>query len=196
MANRMRRSRFGLRGAGRTQATPMAAERRGGPGPRSRTWLSWGAAAIAVAAVAFFVGRAGSEVDVASPTPLPSAAPLTVTFGTALDPASGEAVQLTNRFRAGDTIAYSVKLSAAAGSDTVLVEIVRLEGGVETVVQQPAEQGIVATSRIIAFTFAVSTGELLGAWGPGDYAMRIFVPGSTEPIAIGQFTLVETPEGA
>lgn len=196
MANRMRGSRFGLRGAGRSHATPMAAERRGGPGPRARTWLGWGAAAIAVAAVAFFVGRAGSEVGVASPTPLPSAAPLTVAFGTALDPASGEAVELTNRFRTGDPIAYSVQLPAAAGTDKVLVEIVRLEGSGETVVQQPAEQGITAASRVVAFTFAVSTGDLLGAWGPGDYAMRIFLPGSAEPFATGQFTLVETPDGA
>lgn len=196
MANPMRGSRFGLRRAGRSHATPMAVERRGGPGPRARTWLGWGAAALAVAAIAFFVGREGSEVGVASPTPLPSDATLVVIFGTALDPVSGQAIQLTNRFRAGDTIAYSVQLPAAAGSDTVLVEIARLEGSTETVVQQPAEQGTVATSRVIAFTFAVTTGELLGSWGPGDYALRIFLPGSADAIATGQFTLVETPDGA
>lgn len=196
MANRMRGSRFGLRRAGRASAAPMAAERHGGPGPRARSWLSWGAAAIAVAAVAFFVGRAGSEIDVASPTPITSVAPLTVTFGTALDPSTGEAVQLTNRFRAGDPIAYSVILPAAAGADKVLVEIVRIEGGAETVVQPAAEQGIAAASRTIAFTFAVSTDELLVAWGPGDYVMRIFLPTSAAPIAAGRFTLVETPEGA
>ncbi len=196
MANRIRGSRFGLRRAGRVHAAPMAAQQRGGPGPRARSWLSWGAAAIAVAAVAFIVGRAGSEIEVPSPTPLASVAPLTVTFGTALDRSTGEAIQLTNRFRAGDPIAYSVTLGTAAGADKVLVEIVRVDGGAETVVQPPAEQGISAASLTIAFTFAVSTDELLVAWGPGEYSMRIFLPTSAAPIATGQFTLVETPAGA
>jgi hypothetical protein len=146
-----------------------------------------------VAVVAFFVGRPGSEVGLASPTPAPSAAPLSVTFGTALDPVSGEAIQLTDRFRAGDPIAYSVRLAAAAGIDSILVEVARIEGNGETVVQQPSAQGIVAASSVIAFTFAVQTGDLLTAWGPGDYVMRIYRPGVTNPFATGRFTLVETP---
>lgn len=191
MANRMRGSRFGFGGGRRSQARPMGAERRGGPGPRARTWLGWAAAAAGVAAVAFFVGRAGSEVGVPSPTPSASATPLSITFGTALDPVSGEAVQPTDRFRDGDQFAYSVRLTAAPGVDHVLVEIVRLEGETETVVQVPSEQGIVPTSPLIAFE--VHATDLLGAWGPGAYAMRIYLPGATDPLAVGRFTLVETP---
>jgi hypothetical protein len=187
-------SRFGRRRVRPSQARPMAAERRRGPGPRARTWLGWAAAAVGVVAVAFLVGRAGSETGLPSPTPSPSAAgPLEITFGTALDAATGEAINPTTRFRADDRIAYSVRMDAAMAVDTILVQIVRLEADGETVVQQPSRQGIVASSRVIGFTFAVPTSDLLTAWGPGDYAMRIYVPGATDLFAAGRFTLVETP---
>ena len=194
MANRLRGSRFG-RGRGRpSQARPMASERRAGPGPRARLWLGWAAAAVGVVLVAFLVGRAGSESGLPSPTPSPSATgPVPVVFGTALDPATGEAIEPTERFRAGDVIAYSVRLPAAAGVATILVEIARLAAGGEVVVQEPSEQGIVPTSSVIGFTFVVPTSELLDAWGPGDFAMRIYLPGATDPFAAGRFTLVETP---
>lgn len=172
----------------------MATERRGGPGPRARTWLGWAAAVLGVGLVVFLIGRAGSEAGLPTPTPSPSAAgPLVITFGTALDPTSGEAVDSTDRFRASDTIAYSVRLGAAPDVATILVEIVRLEGEQETVVQEPSTQGIDASSKIIGFTFAVPTSEVLDAWGPGDFAMRIYLPGAADPFATGRFTLVETP---
>lgn len=200
MANRMRAARFGLgRGcrsrARPSQARPMAAERRRGPGPRARTWLGWAAAALGVAVVAFLVGRAGSEAGVASPSPSASAAgPLSIAFGTALDPGTGEAIQPTNRFRDGDAFAYSVRMAAAPGVTTIRVEIVRLnDDGSETVAQSRAdgEQGIVATSPVFAFKVQAST--LLDAWGPGVYAMRVYLPDGVDPIATGRFTLVETP---
>lgn len=169
----------------------MIAERRAGSGPRARIWLSWAAAAAGVAAVAFLVGRAGSEVGVASPTPSPSPEPLAVIFGTALDPVSGEAINPTERFRAGDTVAYSVRLVTPPGVSKILVEIIRLDGGTGTVAQKPSTQGIQASSPVIAFT--VPATRLLDAWGPGSYAMRIYLPGATHPFAVGRFTLVETP---
>ena len=194
MGYRICGSRFGRRRGRSSQARPMATERRCGPGPRTRTWLGWAAAATGVVAVAFLVGRAGLESGLSSPTPSPSAAgPLTITYGTALDPTTGEAIQPTERFRASDRIAYSVRLPAAPGVDTILVEIVRLGADGETVVQQPAEQGIVATSPVIGFSFAVTTSDLLDAWGPGNYAMRIYLPDATDPMAAGRFTLVESP---
>ena len=105
MGFRTRGSRFGFRRGRPSQARPMATERRGGPGPRARTWLGWAGAVLGVGVVVFLIGRAGSEAGLPSPTPSPSATgPLTITFGTALDPASGEAVQPTDRFRAGDPI--------------------------------------------------------------------------------------------
>ena len=192
MAYRLRGPRrpFG-RGRG-SQARPIiAATRRAGPGPRTRTWLGWVAAAGGVAVVAFIVGRAGSEVGLPSPTPSPSAAaPLPISFGTARDPITGLATQLTERFRTGDVFAYSVQLAVAPGVDSVDVEIVRFEGDSQTVVQAPDDQGIDPTSRIVAFT--VSTDDLLAAWGPGSYEMRIYLE-LPDPIATGRFTLVETP---
>jgi hypothetical protein len=141
--------------------------------------------------MAFIVGRAGSEVGLPSPTPSPSLpAPLPISFGTALDPVTGLATQLTDRFRAGDTVAYSVQLPAAPGVDTIDVEIVRLEGDVETVVQRPDDQGIDPTSRVIAFHPLAA--DLLAAWGPGSYEMRIYLA-VPSPLAVGRFTLVETP---
>lgn len=173
----------------------MAAERRSGPGPRAQTWLAWAAAALGVGVVAFLVGRAGSEAGLPSPTPMPSAAgPLPILYGTALDPASGEATQPADRFRDGDPLAYSVRMPSAPGVDTILVEVIRLNAdGTETVAQPQSrgEQGVVATSPV--FGFQVQTSTLLEAWGPGDYAMRIYLPGALAPFAAGRFTLVETP---
>jgi hypothetical protein len=186
-------SRFGRRRGRPSQARPMAAERRGGPGPRARTWLGWAAAALGVGVVAFVIGRAGSEAGLPSPDPSPSAVGLLpITYGPALDPVSGEAIQPTDRFRDGDLFAYSVRMPAPPGVDTILVEIIRLnDDATETVAQPPSEQGIVATSTVVAFEVEAST--LLDAWGPGTYAMRIYLPGGSDPFAAGRFTLVETP---
>jgi hypothetical protein len=193
MGRRIGGSRFRLRRGPASQARPMGSDRRRGPGPRARTWLGWAAAALSVGLVAFLVGRAGSEPGLPSPTPSPSApSPLAITYGTALDPVSGEATQPSDRFRQGDPFTYSVRMPAPPGVDTILVEIIRLnEDGSETVAQRPSEQKIVATSPV--FAFEVLTTDLLQAWGPGTYAMRIYLPGATDPFAAGRFTLVETP---
>lgn len=170
----------------------MAAGRRT-PSPRAQTWLGWAAAALGVGVVAFLVGRAGSDAELPPTSPSPSAAgPLSVAYGTALDPVTGEAVQATDRFREGDPFVYSVQMPAAPGVDTILVEIIRLNvDGTETVAQRPSEQGIVASSPV--FAFEVPATKLLRAWGPGTYAMRIYLPGAVDPLATGRFTLVETP---
>ena len=193
MGNRTRRPRLGFGASRRVQARPLTEAGRPRRSPRSSTLLGWVAAAAAVALVAFIVGRAGPEAGLASPRPSPTPAPLSVTFGTALDAASGEATHLTDRFRAGDRIAYSVRLATAPGVDSILVEIVRLDSPNGTMVQRPSKQGISATSRIMAFTFAAPTAELLSKWGPGEYEMRISYPSATTPFAKGRFTLVETP---
>lgn len=170
----------------------MAAGRRT-PSPRAKTWLGWAAAALGVGVVAFVVGRAGSDAELPPTSPSPSAAgPLAIVYGTALDPVTGEAVQATDRFRDGDPFAYSVRMPAALGVDHILVEIVRLNAdGTKTVAQRPSEQGILAGSPV--FAFEVRTTDLLLAWGPGTYAMRVYLPGASDPLATGRFTLVETP---
>jgi hypothetical protein len=146
-----------------------------------------------VAVVAFLVGRAGSDAELPLTSPSPSApGPLSITFGTALDPVSGEAVEVTDRFREGDPFAYSVRMPAARAVGDILVEIIRLNAdATETVAQKPSRQGIVASSAV--FAFKVQTTDLLVAWGPGTYVMRIYLPGAVDPLAEGRFTLVETP---
>jgi len=156
-----------------------------------RSWLGWVAAAAGVAVVAFLVGRAGSEVELASPTPSPSQAPLAIIFGAALDPQSGEAIQPMDRFRDGDDVAYSVRLAAALGIASILVEVTRIEGDSRTVVQKPAPQVVNGSSRVIALHVPAAT--LLKAWGEGNYTMTMYLPGASRPFATGQFTLVETP---
>ena len=164
---------------------------RGGPRVEMRSWLGWLAAAGGVAVVAFLVGRAGSEVELASPTPSPSQAPLTIIFGAAIDPQSGEAVQPIDRFRDGDQVAYSVRLATAPGIESILVEVTRVDGSTRTVVQEASAQRIVATSPVIGLH--VSAAKLLKVWGEGSYVMEMYLPGVSRPFATGQFTLVETP---
>jgi len=170
----------------------QAALRTGSAAPRTRTFLSWAAAVLLLLALAFIVGRPNTESGVLGGTPSPSATPpLPIAFGTALDPATNVAVDRTDRFLAGDPFAYSVTLAAPPGTDTILVEVTRVVAGVRTVVQEPSAQKIVPEAP--TFAFMVLTDDLLAAWGPGDYEMRIFFEAAGAPFAVGTFTLVQAP---
>ena len=48
-----------------------------------------------------------------------------------------------------------------------------------------------ASAPVIAFQ--VRAADLLTAWGPGTYAMRVYLLGVAAPVGTGRFTLVETP---
>lgn len=190
MANRLRLPRLAFRPGRRRQARPMASPRSAGPPPGARAWLGWVAAAGGVVVVAFIAGRAGTEVGLPSATASPaSSGPLAIIFGATLDPDSGEALNPTDTFRAGDPFAYSVRLPSAAAIDSMLLEVVRLEAAGEVTAQAPREVGIDATSQVISFSILVS--DLLEAWGPGDYEMRMYLGSGTVPTAVGRFTLVE-----
>jgi hypothetical protein len=170
----------------------MAIGQRAGSSRGRQPWLGWVAAVVGLVAVAFFIGRAGSEMGVLSSTATPSPpSPRAITFGTALDPVSGEATGATERFRAGDVVAYSLRLAAPPGVDHVLVEVIRLVGDTEEVAQAPSEQKIKPNSAVMGWS--VDATIWLTAWGPGTYAMRIYLPERPDPIATGGFTLVETP---
>jgi len=167
-----------------------------GPGSAPPRWpwpsiLGWAAAALGVLAAFWVSGLAGSDAELRSASPSPSPdEPLPIRFGTRVGSA-GEAQPLTTRFRAGDAFVYSVRLPNPPGRDTVRVEIVRVEGEQRTVVQEPSAQGIDPTTRI--FAFEVRAVDLIEAWGPGEYDMRIFWPGADDPFAAGHFMLVESP---
>ena len=170
----------------------QAALRTGSTAPQTRTILSWAAAVLLLVALAFIVGRPSTETGVLGGTPAPSTtSALPIVFGTGLDPATNVAAPRADRFLPGDPFAYSVTLAAAPGTDTILVEITRLVAGERTVVQEASVQKILPEAP--TFAFQVLTDDLLAAWGPGDYEMRIFFEGSEQPFAAGTFTLVQPP---
>ncbi len=192
MANWLRPPRLRIHPDRRRQARPMAMPRSSAPPRGARVWLGWLAATSGVLIIAFIAGRAGSDVELPSPTPVPSAAsPAVIVFGAALDESTGIAVRHTSIFRTGDPLAYSVSLPAAAGVSSMLLEVVRVEAGGFTTAQAPRRVGIDATSRVISFSVFAS--DLLAAWGPGDYEMRMYLGEGPDPSAVGRFTLAEAP---
>ena len=169
--------------------------RRGGRRGAPRRWLGWVAAALGVGALAFIVGRAGLDVGLSGATPTPTAvSPGQVVFGSALDPATGEATGGLNRFRAGDAMAYSVRLSEAPAGGSVFIGVVRLDGSAETVVQEPKETAANVVGSVLGFR--PSAAAMLAAWGPGTFVLRIYTDPASAPVATGRFILVESPEAS
>lgn len=163
--------------------------------PRGRRLTGWLAALGVVGLVALGVrliggaeGGEGPDAGGAVPSPSFRTTGGAIAFGTALDPETGvvEVTSQTTRFGPGDTFAY-----AALGITPVpmvWVEVVRLSGEAPEVVQTPAPQSVPADRLAIAFTVPAS--DLIDAWGPGEYRMRIFVSEGGVHAAEGVFTLI------
>jgi hypothetical protein len=159
--------------------------------PRGSSLLGWAAAVGLMVVIAFIVGRPAGEQGLLSATPPPTAPPpLSIAFGTGLDPATNTATGRTDRFRGGDPFAYSVTLPSPPGIEEILVEVVRL-GDPPQVVQEPSVQRILPEP--LTFAFQVRTDDLLAAWGAGDFEMRIFREAGGAPMAVGRFTLLAPP---
>jgi hypothetical protein len=168
----------------------MASPRGAGPAPGTRRWLGWAAAAAAVVMVAFVAGRAGQDVELASPSASASPnAQVPIVFGTSRDPASGAIGGRASRFGPDDALAYSAVLGQAPGVDSMLLEVVRLEASGEVVVQAPSETAIDPESAVIGFT--VRAGDLLALWGPGEYEIRMYIGPGIDAAAAGRFVLEE-----
>jgi hypothetical protein len=161
--------------------------------PRARLIGGWLAALLLVLGIAAAVRLLGGNGDGSAILPSPSSAtggPLhPIVFGTALDderlvPADA----VTSRFVGEDTFAYAVP--DAAPASTVYVEVRRVAGGPAEVVQAPVDpQDIPGAPAHIGFT--VPAANLLAAFGPGAFEMRIFLDSASGPIAAGTFELVE-----
>ncbi|MCA1571578.1 MAG: hypothetical protein LC798_14910 [Chloroflexi bacterium] len=161
--------------------------------PRARWIGGWLAAALLVLAIAVVFRVLGGNGDgtVVAPSPSGSGTPsaTAITFGTALDTATGEvaADARGNRFDDGDTFAYSVP-PAGTVPPTVYVEV--LTAGAESVetLQEPVGRQPLSNPDVIAFT--VPAADLLAVFGPGEYLMRIYADPEGDPIAEGKFELV------
>jgi len=160
--------------------------------PGARRMAGWVAAIALVAGIALgvrIVGGSGEGSPGTARSPSqPAADALPITFGTALDPATGlvATAERTTHFEDGDTFAYSV--ADMAPPSTVFVEVERVSGGPAEIVQEPSVQTIAPDALAIAFT--VPAAVLLEAFGPGEYRMRIYLAGEAVPAAQGTFVLV------
>lgn len=180
----------------RRMARPLSDERRPLSQRRLPWILGWGAAAglVLVLAVAVnLVGSPGAPPGEAPGTsPSPAGSPQPIAFGTAIDTVTGEVAtdSTTDRFRAGDTFAYSVRPDTPPATSSIRVEVLRVgPGAAAEVVQAPSEQPIPEDAQVIAFR--VRADDLIAAWGPGEYLMRIYVEPDAGPIAEAPFRLIE-----
>lgn len=165
--------------------------------PRERRILGWVAAIVIVIGIAIVVGVLGGNADGAPVDPgdsiTPSAAtPLAIAFGTELDGTTWQvaAGAGTDRFLESDLFAYAVPPTSTVPA-TVYVEVARIAGGAEEVVQAAATDGDqpVPAGRP-AIAFSVPAANLFTAFGPGEYRMRIYVDPADAPLAEGTFILV------
>ncbi len=181
----------------RSQATPgwppAAGDRpmaqRGGEGIASLApLLGWVAVIGLVVLVAFIVGRPNRDAGTAAATGSPEPSVLPVVFGTAIDHDSGEAAGQTTRFWPGDPFAYSVRLPAIVGQDTIYVEVLRVTAEGLEQLQAPQAQKTLADRSVIAYL--VTTDGLIEAFGTGDFMLRIYLDPSAPPAAAGSFTVM------
>ena len=161
--------------------------------PLARRYGGWLAAALLLAGIALAFRILGGNGDgtVVDPSPSGSvaSAALTISFGTALDPATGEvaADARTARFAEGDLFVYSVPPSGTVPA-SVYVEVRRTGGGDPATVQAPVDAQALPDPTVIAFT--VPTADLLAVFGAGEYLMLIYADPAGDPIAEGTFELV------
>lgn len=164
--------------------------------PRARLIAGWAAAIVIIGGIALAVRLLGGNADGAavvptdSPDPSPGAvAP--ITFGTLLDPTTGEvaADAVTSRFVESDRFVYSYR-PAEPPPSTVWIEVRRGTDGDGEAVQPPAIHQLAADALVIAFD--VPAAALFEDFGAGPFQMRIYLAEDADPAAIGSFELVTT----
>ncbi|MGZ8512253.1 MAG: hypothetical protein ACXWWL_02325 [Candidatus Limnocylindria bacterium] len=160
--------------------------------PRARRVAGWIAAIGLVGGIALgvrIVGGSGDGSPGAAESPsAPAGDVAPITFGTALDPATGLVATpaRTSRFEESDLFVYSV--ADVLPPTTVYVEVERYGGGPAEIVQEQSVQTLAPESLAIAFS--VPAAVLLDAFGSGEYRMRIYLAGEPVPVAEGSFVLV------
>lgn len=161
--------------------------------PRNRRIVGWVAAIVLIIGIAVGVRILGGNGDGTLVTPTPSgsgAASLpAISFGTALDPATGEVATdaRRDRFSDGDLFAYSVPPAGTVPS-AVYVEVLLAADPAAPPLQEAVGVQALPNPEVIAFT--VPAAALLADFGPGEYLMRIYADPAGDPIAEGAFELV------
>lgn len=162
--------------------------------PRAKRAGGWLAALLLVVGIAVVLNVLGGNGDGAPIGASPSGsasvtAAAEIAFGTALDPVSGQVADAarSNRFAAGDLFTYSVAPDGPV-PPAIYVEVRRISGGTEEIVQEPVDADPLPNPNVIAFR--VPTDDLLAVFGPGTYLMLIYAEPGGEPIAEGSFELV------
>lgn len=167
--------------------------------PAARRIGGWLVALLMVLGIAVVVRVLGGNGDGSPIAVSPSGSALpddvaAISFGTGIDPASGEvaAESQTDRFADGDTFAYSVTPEPPV-PDSVYVEVVRVGGAApQEVLQAPTDPQPLPDSRVIAFR--VPADDLLAVFGAGTFLMRIYAEPVGAPLAEGTFELVSGSE--
>jgi len=168
-------------------------DRRLALSPRARLIGGWLVALLLVLGIAGAVRLLGGNGDgsalLASPSPTGGGPLHPIAFGTALDATRlVPADALTNRFVREDTFAYAVP--DAEPASVIYVEVRRVANGSAEVVQEPVDpQEIPGAPANIGFS--VPAANLLDAFGPGSFEMRIYLDPASRAIAEGAFELVE-----
>jgi hypothetical protein len=160
--------------------------------PRGRLIAGWVVAVLLVLGIAGAVRLLGESDDGAAvPTPTASGVvtELPIVFGTELTAERIVPVEArTTTFEPGMAFAYAV--DGGEPATEVYVEVARTDGGPIEMVQAPVEGQLIGeVPALIGFT--VPAADLLTAWGPGAYVMRIYLDPEGAPIAEGSFVLVE-----
>lgn len=163
--------------------------------PRARRIGGWVAAGAIIAGIALAVGLIGGDgngpaVDPVASGSRPAQDVPRIAFGTGLDPDSGEVTEPRERFTAGDTVAYAVRIEGTLHA-AVFVEVRRTGGGPRETVQPPTEQPLPGGSSLVGVT--VPADRLLAAFGPGEYRMIIRRQPDGSPVAQGAFALEPAP---
>ncbi|HET8587807.1 MAG TPA: zinc ribbon domain-containing protein [Candidatus Limnocylindria bacterium] len=127
------------------------------------------------------------------PAPTPTATPAlagTLTFGTERNKKTCEIGGQTDTFAPGTTFAHAIGMPEAFGVSSVIEEIAQVGAdGKEKVVQSKKDGETQVSSKQKVSCYAVSANNLIRAWGPGSYVMRVFR--GEEKIAEGRFKLTQ-----
>jgi hypothetical protein len=125
----------------------------------------------------------------AEPSPTPTAGPLPITFGTALDPDTYLVTVPLSSFRHSDPFAYSVNPPANPGVPNVYVAVSQYRAGEQVVLQPPSPQRLLPAPA--SFGYETTAATMIDGFGYGWFTMTIHLDPAGPVYAQGRFELVD-----